>query len=119
MQRTNIIRDPKVIQQWLATLTIAASCCWYPGCLRLEVDVNHIIGGHGRRSDEPANLSLLCRWVHHPAFHGERVIVDGKVQPRVTLGQVLQMKKTLDPAAWNPERLAELRGQALPELEAA
>ena len=37
--------------------------------------------------------------------------------PTIPLGMALWVKKERDPANWNPERLAELYGQALPDLE--
>lgn len=81
------------------------------------LDTMHIIGGHGGRSDEPTNLVAGC-----PQCHGAsdgRVTHDeqGKRMPPLSLGMILQVKMFKDHLEYDPDRLAELHGKALPELE--
>lgn len=112
--RAGIIRDSSASREWLLTLSIAASCCWHPWCCAVICDVHHIVGGAGR-SDEFCNFSLLCR-IHHMAYHGERPVVDGVRVRGLTMGELLAVKRKLDFGSWNPTRLAQLRGQTLPEI---
>lgn len=111
--RAGIVRDPKVRRAWLAQL---ANCrCWRCGCGNAwpGLNVDHIIGASGR-SDEPENFALLCH-ADHSAKHGVVVVRNGVKTPPLTLANVLWLKMTHDPDNYRPERLAQLRGQALPE----
>jgi hypothetical protein len=73
-----------------------------------------------RRSDEPCNLLTLCGRDHDLA-EGRQVRVPGgdgsEIYPALTLGVCLTLKTVRDPENWDPGRLAELFGRALPGRE--
>ena len=66
------------------------------------------------RSDEPANWSRLCAYCHMAA-HGERVIVNGKPAPKMSLANLLFLKAIHDPDNYNHAALSELRPMPAPE----
>lgn len=77
--------------------------------------VHHII--RSGRSDEACNEAFICGRCHDLVHDGN--IRDPKTKellPRLTLGIQLTLKKIRDPENWNPDRLQELFGQALPDL---
>lgn len=82
------------------------------------------------RSDEPTNLMVLCHFCHllchghtlDGGLYGFRWVI-GSEQPRVrmpslTLGMQFNLKRLRDPSSWRPDRLAQLWGRHLPDLEA-
>jgi len=91
-----------------------------PSCMICGRSANlsrhHIIGGTGR-SDEPCNLIVACLLLCHLLAEGGIVKHNGKRFMPLSLGQMLSIKKARSPLEWNAERLAELRGSALPDLE--
>ena len=91
--------------------------CWNCGRKNTwpPIAVHHILGA-ALRSDEPCNWAILCGSCH-AAVHGERPVVDGKALEKIGFETILKLKRKFDPGNWNPERLAELRGHALPEIE--
>lgn len=106
-----------VIGKWL--MSLPRLFCWACGkpfdSFAHAMNVDHIIGGSGRKNEE-CNLAILGACCHS-SKHGLRVVVDGKLVPRVTLADVLRAKRKYDKANWNPERLKQLRGQALPDID--
>ena len=88
--------------------------CWacngndWPG-----VQTHHIIGA-AARSNELANYSRLCGFCHGAA-HGERIVGrGGKVRGRLTLSNVLWLKRYHDAASYDAARLTQLKGETLP-----
>ena len=78
--------------------------CGVPPALRAR-QLHHII--RFGRSDELCNLLALC-WRCHDWHHS---------YAKLSLAQVLSIKKLRDPANWDPERLKELYLKNLPTLE--
>lgn len=109
------IKDAEGYAEFLRTFPFCMCCHvpmqWapYPGLSR-----HHII--KFKRSDDWCNLVVCCDRDHSLAeLHTIRE--GGVALPKLTLGIMLTIKKEADPDNWNPERLEELRGQPLPELE--
>ena len=68
------------------------------------------------RSDEVVNWARYCG-ACHSAIHGERPVVNGVALEKIGLAKVLRHKRDFDPENFDPERLRQLRGQALPDWE--
>ena len=115
--KLNKIRDSKARLRWL--MGLPERFCWVCGRafdgFAHAMNVHHIIGASGR-SDEPCNFFLAAQ-ACHMAIHGERPVVNGKALEKVSLAEVLRLKKKHDPDNFDPERLRQLRGQALPDWE--
>ena len=79
--------------------------CAAPNAWWAELELHHIIGGRGGRSDERTNLLPLCRWCHQ----GPKKIEDN-------LGFVLFLKWLQAAEELDWLRLAALHGRFLPEL---
>lgn len=62
------------------------------------------------------NLLMLCGRDHDLA-EGRSVRRNGVLMPRLTLGVCLSLKRLHEPEEWDPERLARLLGENLPDLE--
>ena len=82
---------------------------------------NHHLVKWGR-SDEPCNLLRLCWTPCHMVCEGLSVVNPDGVHagdryPKLTLGAALTLKRLRDPGEVDMERLAELRGYALPVEE--
>lgn len=108
-QKANPVRDLAARRLWAADRRHCYAC---GGGLALQT---HHVAKPGR-SDEVANLMRLCLWCHGSA-EGETVVRFGERQPKLTFSHCLWLKRAHDPHEWNPERLAVLYGQCLPELE--
>ena len=80
------------------------------------LSTHHVMG---RPSDETCNLFRVCLEPCHQLLEGlDRQDADGaRLLPKLTLGMILTAKRDRDGASWNPERLAELLGKNLPDLE--
>jgi hypothetical protein len=68
------------------------------------------------RSDEKCNLLSVCARCHSLA-EGRLIRVGESLLPKLTLGIVLTLKQLRTPNEYNAERLAQLYGQTLPDLE--
>jgi hypothetical protein len=67
-----------------------------------------------RRSDEDCNYLRLCGRCHELAEGARIPHPDGGHWPLLTQGVCLTLKRTRESQQWNPARLAELFGRALP-----
>lgn len=108
-KRCHPLRDPELRRWW----AIERERCMACGILRhqsfMGLQTHHLI--KFGRSDEYCNLLALCPRCHMAAEEG----CYGR--PSLSLAHCLWLKRHHDPENWQPERLAELRGQPLPELE--
>lgn len=111
-RKANVVRDAVLYDLYLYTHP-RCECCGR----RFGLSRHHIIGGAGR-SDEVCNLICLCLWRCHPLAEGERIVDGGVVYEPLSLGQVLTLKSMTAPDDFDPWRLAELYGQALPDFQA-
>ena len=108
------------------------AACGREGGGAFGISTHHIVGGSGGRSDEPCNLLRMCMHPCHdlaekldvrgPAryahdFTGAIVQLRGELLPKITLGIALSMKLRCDPNEVDWDRLQELRGRRLPDLE--
>lgn len=117
-QKLNIVRDWEIGYSWKLGHPFCLLCGIVATQAKAErwpgLELAHIIGGAGR-SDEPCNLLILCardHWLFH--YTGRW---NGQAFERITLAHLLWAKRQRDPGNWNPERLKELRGKALPDVE--
>ncbi len=83
--------------------------------LRMGLTTHHIVKKF--RSSEPCVLLRLCWSVCHMAAEGSGVVVGGVRVPNLTQGHCLWLKREQCPQEWDPERLAQILGHALPEIE--
>lgn len=108
-QKANPVRDINLRRIW------AADRRWCYACgAGLALQTHHLV--KPGRSDEATNLARLCLWCHGSA-EGQVIVRFGERQPKLTFAHCLWLKRAHDPREYDPERLAVLFGQALPELE--
>jgi len=107
------VRDKELYDQYLFDYPFCMVCRGKNG---RHLSRHHIIGGAGR-SDERCNLLVVCVECCHPLLEGARVIRNGERIEPITLGQSLSIKLAVTPDEWDAERLRELRGAALPDME--
>jgi len=74
----------------------------------------HIFGGHGRRKNDRRAVNRLCNLCHRLS-HGATVRVRGKDLPKLTLANMLWLKREFDPKYYDPVYLARIAGWAGPE----
>jgi hypothetical protein len=101
--------------------------CWYcgwregqydSGFFHVKLDISHIVGGAGRRKCDPRALNLLCSFPCHQLAHNATIKVDGKPLPKLTMANMLWLKRKFDPENYDPEWIASLwLGGMLPEPE--
>src|SRR6516165_4818784 len=113
--KTKPIIDPDFRRRWSLEHDHCMACGHDSKQWGRWLETHHIIGGWSR-SDESTNLLRLCHRCHQLA-EGLQVREGGVVLPVITLGMQLWLKRLRDPSEWNPDRLRELHGSALPELE--
>ena len=115
-------RTPQTEQDILADFAAQFPVCWACGDdgtkhWPFDVQIHHLIGGHGKRRNVPWNLASLCSYCHL-AYHSIRVHNHrGELMPDLNLGHLLTLKQEWDFANFDLESLKELRGRRLPELE--
>lgn len=91
----------------------ASSGCW--ACRKARpLERHHIC--KPRRYWNLCNLALLCRFCH-AAAENERIVHQGVRWPRLTLANVLWLKRENDPAHFDLDALAGIFAKALPDLE--
>jgi hypothetical protein len=114
-ERVNPVRDREAYDDYLRRHPYCQFCgvpagrAPWPGLSR-----HHVV--KFRRSDERCNLLVGCQRDHDLA-ELRAVRVGGVLLPKLTLGVCLSVKRERDPANWDPARLAELFGRALPDPE--
>lgn len=142
--RRKAVHNPALAAKWGRAHDFCAACG--AGEYGLHVLTNHhIIPGSGGRSDEPCNWLRLGMHVCHdlasgldvrrPGSHvrcetcGDRnpscrwckgrgiTWKPGTLLPKITLGIALSLKLRCDPDEVDWDRLQELRGSKLPNLE--
>jgi hypothetical protein len=115
--RVKPIRDEQFRREWMARQTHCQAC----GRTRREANYDvmpltcHHIVKFGR-SDEATNLLCLCQSCHDLA-ENRQIRVKGLVLLPLSLGNCLWLKRDRDKGEYDPVRLAQLYGRALPELE--
>jgi predicted restriction endonuclease len=119
-EKSRPINSPSARAAWLLAGDHHDRCavCWRefnPHVWEGGLYVHHLIRGSNSRSDEPANLLLLCRRHHECCHDGQYRDEAGEIVPGISLGAQLQLKSESN--EWNPERLAKLYHKRLPELE--
>jgi hypothetical protein len=97
-------------------------CCGWPieddQLWHVKLDIAHIIGGNGRRVEDRRAIVLLCQYPCHQLAHGATVRVNGLVLPKLTLGNLLWLKRERDKEHYDPDWLASLwHGKTLPDPE--
>ena len=127
------VKDEEAYAEWGRRHTFCAACGRSESAFGLST--HHII--KAGRSHEPCNLLRLClvpchdlaelldvrgpaKFAWRKAADGrllDRVQIPGDLLPKITIGIALSMKLRADPAEVNWERLQELRGCRLPDLE--
>lgn len=109
------VKDRGILEEFAVDQQRCA-CCWIGvnPFLSRKLEVHHMI--KQGRSDERCNLLRLCNECHRLAEF-ERVRVDGKILPTLTLGRCLWLKLESDSEHFNLPRLAELYHKNLPEVE--
>lgn len=119
LTKPEIVKDKRAYTKWNKAHGFCM-VCGIPAAFAEKLrwpglETHHII--KSGRSDDAANLLRTCKRDHDlcegHSIRGE----NGELLPNLTMGMILTIKQLRDPEAWNPERLHELRGQALPDLE--
>lgn len=142
--RRKAVHNPVLAAKWGRSKPFCAACG--AGEYGLHVLTNHhVIPGSGGRSDEPCNWLRLGMHVCHDLASGLDVRGEprwvrchecgpgilsckscmgfgwvhesGILLPKITLGIALSLKMRADPDEVDLERLQELRGSRLPDLE--
>lgn len=117
-QKCKPVKDPKFYKKWAEDHPRCQCCGIGETAARrrdggVPISTHHIV--KFKRSDEACNLLRLCNRCHQLA-EGIRQ-VEGDLLPKLTLGVCLTIKMMRDAEAYDPERLAQLRGCALPDPE--
>lgn len=113
--RRGVVKDPVFYRDWAVAHPFCQGCgigarrAPFPG-----LSTHHLV--KPGRSDEPCNLLRLCHRCHERA-EGVRVATPERVLPPVLPGVWLNVKRLREPADWDPARLEQLLGHALPRLE--
>ncbi len=110
-QRCHPVRDEEARRQWALTHEYCQVCkiFWKTAIFEqgFGLEVHHIC--KFGRSDEKTNFLRVCRKCH--------LRCEGlPVEKKLTLAEVLRIKKKYDPTEFNAERLQELYGETLPEF---
>ncbi len=71
------------------------------------IEAHHIIPGIGRRHDDRREVVMLCSLCHKLA-HGLRCVIDGAAMPKITLAELLWLKKKFDGKFYDRKYLAGL-----------
>ena len=93
-----VVRNAKLRRKWAES----RSSCYFCGTT-LGVETHHIVGGSGKRSDEPCNFVRACGKCHRKIHKTER--------PGIPLVHVLTTKRAMDPDEYDFDRLQELNGR--------
>ena len=96
------VKDRRVLRDCHAEMSECLACGFV---IDSFLELHHLVGGRGGRSDERTNLLALCRWCHQ------------KVNtPALPFGRLLFLKwfHQREDLSW--ERLTLLHGRWLPEL---
>lgn len=93
-----VVRNARLRRKWAEN----KSACYFCGTT-LGVETHHIVGGSGKRSDEPCNFVRACGLCHR-RIHGTAV-------PRIPLVDVLTAKRDFDPDEYDFDRLQVLNGR--------
>jgi hypothetical protein len=112
----------------LAAFAGSHAYCQACGADYRPLQVHHMIGGRGGRSDEACNLLRLCGHPCHLLAEGLNVSnpansvsapceVRPRLLPKLTLAIQLSIKRLRDPAEFNEMRLTVLHGRRLPDHE--
>jgi hypothetical protein len=103
-------KDPRVLQAYAATHDRCA-CCWLPKRAQRFgwwLELHHIIGGKGGRSDELCNLLMLCTRCHMICEGAKFKQENGEPFPTITFGMILALKCEADPDQFDLTRIAQL-----------
>jgi len=96
------VKAPRLLRECHAEMSECLSC---GSVVRSTLELHHLVGGRGGRSDERTNLVALCRVCH------------GLVNtPALPFGRLLWLKWLHQPEEVSWERLTLLHGRWLPEL---
>lgn len=96
--KRNVVRNAKLRTRWAST----RPQCYFCGTIR-DVHTHHIVGGSGKRSDEPCNFVRACGACHRK--------IHGTDKPSISLVSVLTAKRAADPDEYDFDRLQELNGR--------
>lgn len=107
--KTHPCKDEDFYREWAIRHPRCAACGG-----RGE-ETHHIV--KQGRSHEPCVLLRLCVVCHQLAEGLDVRGPDGELLPKLTIGICLTLKWYADPDEYDPDRLQELRGRALPEPE--
>lgn len=95
--KLNIVRNVKLRNMWAST----KPWCYFCGT-NFHVETHHIVGGSGKRSDEPCNFVRACESCHRR--------IHGTEKPKIPLIHVLTTKQANDPQEYDFKRLQEIHG---------
>lgn len=103
-------KDREVLSAFVATHPRCQACGATHG-----LQIHHIV--KQGRAHEPTNLLRLCVRCHHLAEGLDVRGRDGRLLPKLTIGNCLWLKRDQEPAVYDAARLQELRGSRLPDPE--
>lgn len=112
MTKAGVIKSVNHRRKWAKLFGGHCFCCG----TRDNLETHHIV--KRPKSDEWVNLVRLCLFCHLRAEGSVVVTNAGRMMP-LSLGQVLWLKRRCDMSNYNRDRLEELKGEAMPELELA
>lgn len=95
--KRNVVSNPKRRRKWAES----RPSCYFCGTT-MGVETHHIVGGSGKRSDEPCNFVRACGACHRK--------IHGTEKPKISLVSVLTAKRAADPDEYDFDRLQELHG---------
>jgi len=119
-ERAGVITDPAARERWKVDGDHQDRCavCWRPWSRAgwLGFAVHHLVRGSNGRSDEPANMLMLCARCHDMVHDGQyRDEITKELLPAITFGMVLRVKSRSK--EWDAARLEQLYHRALPDME--
>lgn len=110
MTKEGVIKSVHHRRKWVK---LFGGYCFNCGSLD-NLETHHIV--KRPKSDEWCNLARLCLFCHMRA-EGSIINTLGRRLSPLSLGQVLWLKRRCDMANYNRDRLEQLKGEAMPELE--
>lgn len=114
-QKCRPVRDTKARSAWAARQDPHCQACGKPiwECDFRGLQVHHV--ARFKRADEPTNLLLLCA-VCHGLHHDDAIRVNGHLLEKLTIQDMIAVKRARAPEEFDLARLLALLGWASVDL---
>lgn len=79
------------------------------GFWHVKLDVAHVVGGSGRRKKDRRAIVRLCQFPCHRLAHGDVIRHNGLELPKLTMANLLWLKREYDPDYFDPFYIARIQ----------